>query len=108
RVRRRRARRRRMSSDPSQLAREFVVFCDGLEASGAPGIDGYARRGRVVAGELLAALAELEAERSARCAIQDARDRAIAILARQAGDAMLPAAVRERARLAVERADFGA
>jgi hypothetical protein len=48
-------------------AEELIVFCDGIEEGG---FADYAQRGRVVARELIAALADLAAERSARVALQ--------------------------------------
>ena len=49
-------------------ARAFQAFCDGVEDAGC---GEYGRRGRVVARDLLRALAELDAERSARRALQE-------------------------------------
>jgi hypothetical protein len=59
-------------SDARERARDFVSFCDGLEQAG---LDEYARRGRVVADDLLQALQALDAERSARRAIQERAER---------------------------------
>jgi hypothetical protein len=56
-----------MSDDRRRLASELIVFSDGLEEGG---LLVYARRSRVVARELLCACDELEAERSARVALQ--------------------------------------
>jgi len=61
-----------------QGAREFIVFCDGLEEAGQRV---YAQRGRVVADDLLRIAGELRAERSARVAIQAERDRLREIVA---------------------------
>lgn len=74
-----------MTTDPGTLARRFRVFCDGLEASGAPGMHEYARRGRVIAVELLQALEQLDAESSARRAMQDRYEAVLPVLARLAG-----------------------
>jgi hypothetical protein len=54
-------------TDARERAREFVVFCDGAEEAG---FADYARRGRSVARDCLDALDMLDAERSARRAIQ--------------------------------------
>jgi hypothetical protein len=55
-----------------QGARDFVVFCDGVEEAGHRV---YAQRGRVVADDLLRTAADLRAERSARQSLQEERDR---------------------------------
>ena len=65
-------------------ARELMLFCDGLDEGGFPE---YARRGRVVARELLAALDALDGERSARVALQERCQRQEAILGRRAYEA---------------------
>jgi hypothetical protein len=59
-------------SDARQRAEAFVQFCDGMEEAG---LGEYARRGRVVADDLLQALQALDAERSARRAIQERAER---------------------------------
>ena len=56
----------------AQLANELIVFADGAEEAG---LVTYAQRARVVARETLWLVDALEAERSARRAIQEARDR---------------------------------
>lgn len=53
-------------------ASELMLFCDGAEDAG---MAAYARRGRDVARDTLRLLRELEAERSARQAVQAQRDR---------------------------------
>ncbi len=58
-------------------ARELIVFADGLEQGGW---GDYARRARLVARDALWALDELAAERSARQAVQQARDRLMDML----------------------------
>lgn len=50
----------------------------------------FARRGRVVAGDLLRTVDALRAERSARTAVQEARDAAVALLAERAYHATGP------------------
>ena len=64
-----------------QRARELAVFCDGIAAGG---FESFARRGRVAADDLLRALDELEAERSARVALQEQRDHAVDLLGERA------------------------
>lgn len=57
-----------MTRDSSRdRAHDLVAYCDGLEQAG---LDDYARRGRVVARDLLRALDELHAERSCRQQLQ--------------------------------------
>ena len=68
-----------------ERASAFIVFCDGLEEGG---LGEYARWGRLLARELLEALEALDAERSARVAIQEARDRAVELLGKRADDAL--------------------
>jgi hypothetical protein len=63
--------RRVIVGDPAGRARELVVFCDGAEEAG---LVGYARRARVVARDVLELVVALEGERSARVAMQEARD----------------------------------
>jgi hypothetical protein len=85
-----------VTESPVARAATFITFCDGADDMGHPE---YARRGRVVARDLLRALDELAAERSARVAIQAARDEAIAILANHAHQALVDEqAIRERGR----------
>ncbi len=57
-----------MTDIPAELASGYMVFCDGLEAAGQ--VD-HARRGRVIAGHLIETLDALDAERSARVALQE-------------------------------------
>lgn len=66
-----------MIAGAEQRARELIVFADGLEEGGL--VD-YARRARMVARDALDAIAELDAERSARRALQAERDRLRAML----------------------------
>lgn len=58
--------------DRRELAEQFVVFCDGVEAAG---MREYAHVGRCVAEEFLRTLSELDGERSARVAIQERAQR---------------------------------
>jgi hypothetical protein len=74
-----------VKTDPRALARDFVTYCDGVEEGGS--VD-YARRGRVVADELRRALDELEAERSARRALQRRCDAQQEILGRRVAEAL--------------------
>lgn len=67
-----------------QEAGDLIVFCDGAEEGSLPL---YARRGRVVARDLLAALAALEAERSARRVLQERCETQQEILGRHAYEA---------------------
>lgn len=62
-------------------AQEFLHFSDGFEDAGHPEL---ARRSRVTARDVIDLAGQLEAERSARVAIQRARDQAVAILAEHA------------------------
>jgi hypothetical protein len=55
-------------TDARTRAQAFVSFCDGAEESG---FRDYARRGRAVADDCLEALDQLDAERSARRALQE-------------------------------------
>ena len=50
-----------MTADSVRFAEDFIEFCDGLEAAGQAE---YARRGRVVARELIEAIGHLEAARA--------------------------------------------
>lgn len=68
--------------DAEQRAREFATFCDGLADAG---FESFARRGRVVADDLLRALERLRAEHAARVKIQQDRDRALQLLGNRAG-----------------------
>jgi hypothetical protein len=68
----------------AELAAELIVFADGAEEAG---LVAYAQRARVVARETIWLVDALEGERSARRAIQEARDRCVQILANQAGRA---------------------
>jgi hypothetical protein len=83
-------------------ARELIVFANGLEDAGHAET---ARRSRMVARDLLEACDELAAERSARVAIQAARDRCLAILARQAGEAAAGKTVHPRANPFLEEGE---
>lgn len=56
----------------AELAAELIVFADGAEEAG---LIVYAQRARVVARETLWLVDSLAAERSARVAMQEARDR---------------------------------
>ena len=60
--------------DAEQRAREFVTFCDGMEACG---FETFARRGRVVADDLLRALERLRSEHAARVKIREDHERAL-------------------------------
>jgi hypothetical protein len=62
----------------------FIAFCDGFEEAGF--VD-YARRGRAIARDLELTLRELADERSARIAMQEARDRLLEILQTRASRA---------------------
>lgn len=68
----------------AQLAAELIVFADGAEEAG---LIAYAQRARAVARETIWLADALEAERSARKAIQEARDECLRILANHAGQA---------------------
>jgi len=68
----------------AQQAHQLIVFADGMEAVGYAD---YARRARVVAREAIWLAGELEAERSARRAIQRQRDDALELLGKRAYDA---------------------
>jgi hypothetical protein len=62
------------------------VFTNGVaDAGGCPDLR---RRARLVANDLLDALAALAAERSVRVAVQEARDRAVDLLGKHASDAL--------------------
>lgn len=60
------------SERPAESAREFIIFCDGLEQGG---MVAYAQRGRNIARELLATLAALSATTGALVAVTEDRDR---------------------------------
>jgi hypothetical protein len=64
---------------PRSRAERFIAFCDGLEEAGQAD---YARRGRLIADDLLRALTMLDSERSARQALQRRCEGQQAILAR--------------------------
>jgi len=68
--------------DAEQRAREFVTFCDGMEACG---FETFARRGRVVADDLLRALERLRSEHAARVKIREDHERALQLLGNRAG-----------------------
>jgi hypothetical protein len=74
-----------VSVGADQRARDLVVFCDAIEEAGFPEL---ASRSRLVAGDLLDALDMLDAERSARRALQERCERQQAILGRQADQAL--------------------
>jgi hypothetical protein len=67
-----------VSDDLERRARDLIARCDGITEAGFPDL---ARESRYLAGELLRTLDDLAAERSARLAVQAARDRALAMLA---------------------------
>lgn len=69
---------------PAERAERFISFCDGLEDGG---FVAYARVGRVVARDLLAALDQLESERSARRSLQARCELQQTILGRHADEA---------------------
>lgn len=57
---------------------DLITFADGIEEAGFVEL---ARRSRVVARDVLRLAADLDAERSARVAIQEQRDRLLEIVA---------------------------
>ncbi len=61
----------------AQAAAELLVFADGAEEAG---MTAYARRARNVARDTLWLIDELAAERSARQALQTARDRLLTMV----------------------------
>lgn len=61
-----------ISADANQRARDLIVFAAALDDVGLPDL---ARRSRVVAGDLLVALHELEWEREALGRMEADRDR---------------------------------
>ncbi len=83
-----------MTDDLQGRARALLARCDGMAESGYPEL---AAESRAIAAALLEALDELDGSRSALVALKDSRDRALAVLADQAGRALLPGAFRERA-----------
>lgn len=74
--------------DARDRARDFVVFCDGIEEAG---LVQYARHGRDVARLLVEALDALEAERSSALALLARCERQQAILGKRADDAIAEA-----------------
>jgi hypothetical protein len=68
-------------------ASELVVFCDGFDEGGL--YPGFTGRARSVARDLLDALGELEAERSARVALQARCERQQQLLGKRVVEAML-------------------
>jgi hypothetical protein len=76
-----------------QRARELITFADAVEDMG---LEELARRSRLVASDLLEALNELDAERSASRALRERCEEQQAILGRQADQALREALVRER------------
>jgi hypothetical protein len=64
---------------PRDRAERLLDFADGFSDGG--GEPELAARARVVARDVLKLASDLDAERSARLAMQEARDRAIALLA---------------------------
>jgi hypothetical protein len=60
-------------------AADLIVFADGLEQGG---FHDYAQRARVVARETIWLADMLQAERSARVAMQEARDRLLEMVAK--------------------------
>jgi hypothetical protein len=77
-----------MTETAADRARALIVFADGLEASGADGTVDYARRARAVADDLLRAIDALEAERSARRALQERCERQQELLGRRVLEAI--------------------
>jgi hypothetical protein len=69
-----------------QRALELIVFCDGLDDAGQ--FPDLARRARAVARDLLETLDMLEAERSARRAMQERCEAQQAILGERVYDAV--------------------
>ena len=69
----------------AQQARELIVFADGMEAVG---YTDYAQRARVVARETVWLVGELEAERSARRALQARCDTQQELLGKRVLDAI--------------------
>jgi hypothetical protein len=72
---------RRMEQD----ARDLIAFADGAEEAG---LRTYAQRARSVARDLLQCAGDVRAERSVRVAIQEERDRILAMVA--AGKLRIP------------------
>lgn len=81
--------------DAAERARDFITFCDGAEEGD---LGAYARRGRVVARDCLDALDMLDAERSARVALQARCERQQELLGKRALDAIEQEARRRAAR----------
>lgn len=100
-----------LEAEAGAIAEETRVFVDGAADAGAN--PELVRRARLLADTVVELIDTLQAERSARVAIQAARDRAIAVLERQAGLAAAgttPAELAAAAAVAllVERdAEFG-
>ena len=69
--------------DPVRRAHDALAAGDVLEEIGLPE---FGARLRVLARDVLELAEELAAERSARRALQDGRDAAVAVLARQAAN----------------------
>jgi hypothetical protein len=63
--------------DAVRRARELLTFADGVEEAG---LVRFAQKSRVVARDALDLAEQLSAERSARVAMQAARDRCLALL----------------------------
>jgi hypothetical protein len=78
-----------MSESAADRARAFVEFLDGFEEGGFPE---YARRGRLIADELERVAEELDAERSARRALQERCERQQEILGKAVYRACVEAA----------------
>ena len=74
-----------MTADSVRFAEDFIEFCDGLEAAGQAE---YARRGRVVARELIEAIGQLEAARSAIAALRERCEKQQEILGKAVYQAM--------------------
>jgi hypothetical protein len=72
--------------DPEQRARELIEFCAGLDEAG---LHEVARRSRMVARDVLDLADGLAAERSARVAIQEQRDRLVEFIGKRAHDALI-------------------
>jgi hypothetical protein len=61
--------------DPAERARELIAFTRGMEEAGFPDFPQWTRLSRVVARDVLELDEQLDAERSARLAIQARADR---------------------------------
>lgn len=70
-----------MNGTARDRAQAFVLFCDGMEEAG---YGRYARQGRALAAELLAALDALDTERAGRVALQERNERLLEIVGKAA------------------------